>query len=144
MTATTSKPIVFIDSNVWLYAFIVVSDPSKSKNAKQLIAENAANLVISSQVVIEVAANLIKKLAMDENGLRHFITDTYHTYQVINVDERIMLKASDLRRSYSLSYWDSLIVAAALAGNATILYSEDMRNGLVVEKQLTIVNPFTP
>jgi len=43
----------------------------------------------------------------------------------------------------SLSFWDSLIVAAALLGEATILYSEDMQTGLAIHDQLTIVNPFT-
>jgi predicted nucleic acid-binding protein len=43
---------------------------------------------------------------------------------------------------YSLSFWDSLIVASALAANAEILYSEDMQNGLLIENKLRIINPF--
>ena len=53
-----------------------------------------------------------------------------------------MLKASALREQHAFSFWDSLIVASALATNATVLYSEDMQDGLVVEKRLRIVNPF--
>lgn len=45
---------------------------------------------------------------------------------------------------YSLSHWDSLKVATALQSDPTLLYSEDMQDGLVVDKQLTITNPFTP
>ena len=52
-----------------------------------------------------------------------------------------MLHASDLRSAYHLSYWDSLIIASALAVGATILYTEDMHDGLIVDNQLTIVNP---
>jgi predicted nucleic acid-binding protein len=37
---------------------------------------------------------------------------------------------------------DGLIVACALSAKATILYSEDMQDGLVLPGQLEIVNPF--
>lgn len=39
-------------------------------------------------------------------------------------------------------FYDSLIVASALESECTILYSEDMQPGLVIENQLKIVNPF--
>jgi predicted nucleic acid-binding protein len=38
--------------------------------------------------------------------------------------------------------YDNLIVASALKSESTILYSEDMQDGLVIENQLKIVNPF--
>ena len=44
---------------------------------------------------------------------------------------------------YSLSYWDSMIVAAALEASCTVLYSEDMQNGLLVDQRLRIMNPLT-
>lgn len=59
---------------------------------------------------------------------------------VIDVD--IILKAAFLRKSYNLSYWDSMIVSSALESGCTILYSEDMQSGQIVEKQLKIINPF--
>ena len=54
----------------------------------------------------------------------------------------MQLNASQLRENYSLSHWDSLIVSVALHSGATQLYSEDMQDGLVLDEQLTIVNPF--
>jgi predicted nucleic acid-binding protein len=51
-------------------------------------------------------------------------------------------KAIDLAKRYSLSHWDSLIVAAALMADCRTLYSEDMQHGLVFDKQLAVVNPF--
>jgi predicted nucleic acid-binding protein len=53
-----------------------------------------------------------------------------------------LLQASQLRDRHSFSYWDSLIVASALAEGATVVYSEDMHSGLTVENQLQIINPF--
>jgi predicted nucleic acid-binding protein len=48
----------------------------------------------------------------------------------------------DLNIRHHLSYWDSLIIAAALEANCAILYSEDRQHGQLFNNQLTIVNPF--
>lgn len=50
--------------------------------------------------------------------------------------------ASQLRMQYALSFWDSSIVAGSLEADATILYSEDMQHGLIINNQVTIINPF--
>ena len=66
-----------------------------------------------------------------------------------NVPELITWNADDKKDSdpsvveaINLSFWDGLIVASALFGNANILYSEDMQDGLMIDNQLTIINPF--
>ena len=43
---------------------------------------------------------------------------------------------------YKLSVYDAMIVAAALLGRCQILYTEDMQNGLLIDQQLRICNPF--
>jgi predicted nucleic acid-binding protein len=53
-----------------------------------------------------------------------------------------MIDAAKLRSRYSLSFWDGLVVAAALNANCGVLYSEDMQDGLLVEDRLLITNPF--
>ena len=49
------------------------------------------------------------------------------------------LTASQLRREHALSYWDSLVVAAALTSEAKTLYSEDMQAGLVIRETMNFV-----
>jgi predicted nucleic acid-binding protein len=44
---------------------------------------------------------------------------------------------------YKLSVYDAMIVAAALLGGCDTLYSEDMQDGLLIDNQLRICNPFT-
>jgi predicted nucleic acid-binding protein len=61
---------------------------------------------------------------------------------VVSLGKQVMCKASELRERYSLSFWDSTIVASALQCGATTLYSEDLRDGLVIDGTLSIVNPF--
>ncbi len=57
---------------------------------------------------------------------------------MIKPDEGTMLLASELRERYGFSFWDSLIVAAALEGGATTLITEDMQSGLTVMKRSLI------
>jgi predicted nucleic acid-binding protein len=136
-----STTVVFLDSNVWLYAFIRGQDPKKTLQAKALIA-SSASICLSTQVVNEVCVNLLRKQNASEIEIRDFINDFYTLYRVIELQQVQMVYASQLRERYSLSYWDSVIVAAAGASSATVLYSEDMQDGLVLDNQVTIVNPF--
>jgi len=52
------------------------------------------------------------------------------------------LYAVQLTRRYGFSYYDSLIVVSALEADFTLLASEDLHNGLLIEGRLRIVNPF--
>jgi len=51
-------------------------------------------------------------------------------------------KALDVRERYGFSWYDSLIVAAALAAGCQRLYSEDMQHGQLIDGQLSVINPF--
>ncbi|MGK7952083.1 MAG: PIN domain-containing protein [Xenococcaceae cyanobacterium] len=131
----------FVDSNIWLYAFIKSNqNEDKTKIANSIIT--SVNIVISTQVINEVCVNLIKKAKFTEEKIQELGQDFYLNYQVVDFEPAIFRKASQLRQNYSLSYWDSLIVACALVAEAETLYSEDMQNGLVIDKALTIINPF--
>jgi predicted nucleic acid-binding protein len=131
----------FVDSNIWLYAFIKSEQyQDKSKIANSIIS--SGNIVISTQVINEVCINLIKKAQFSEDSIQELVQDFYLNYQVIEFETEIILTASQLRQNYFFSYWDSLIVACALTAEVEILYSEDMHNSLVINKVLTIINPF--
>ncbi|MEM7531422.1 MAG: PIN domain-containing protein [Chloroflexota bacterium] len=142
MQSESSDPFMFIDSNIWLYVFQPELEPIKTPLSQKLIRENRTKIIMSSQVVVEVSSNLLKKYEYDEYFVYKFIYESYRRYKVINIDEEILVKASQIRQEHLFSYWDSIIASAALVAGATILYSEDMDTGLVLADQLTIVNPF--
>lgn len=129
----------FIDTNIWLYAFIAAGDEAKQLAPKSTIQQ--PDVVISTQVINEVCVNLLKQVSLSEEEIQALISAFYEKYTVVDVDRATLLKASELRAQYSLSYWDSLIVANALILDCEVLYSEDMQDGLQVEKRLKIVNP---
>jgi predicted nucleic acid-binding protein len=131
----------FIDTNIWLYAFTVGNDPEKTVRAKRLI-EAQSTVFVSTQVINEACVNLIKKAHFSEQQVQQLIESFYAKYVVVELSKQLLLKASTLREQHALSFWDSIIVASALATTATVLYSEDMQDGLAVEQRLRIVNPF--
>ncbi|MEQ1530387.1 MAG: PIN domain-containing protein [Methylococcales bacterium] len=131
---------VFVDSNIWLYAFVNQRDDPRHESAATFLL-NLGTPVINSQVIREVCSNLIKKIKIPEDYLRVLINAWYQDCEVIHCYHSQHLLASKLRVSCSLSYWDSLIVAAALDAGCTTLYSEDLQHGQVFEYCLTVVNP---
>ena len=142
MSAGSPTPLCFIDTNVWLYAFIPSQDLNKSRKANAVIQQSET--IISSQVINEVCVNLIKKAHFDEPRIRQLINSFYNRYNIIVVDKSLLLRASEVRETLQVSYWDSLIISSAIMGGAEILYSEDMTDGRVIESRLTIINPFAP
>ena len=139
---TGPEPRLFIDTNVWLYAFISGQDTRKSHIANELLQRAPESFVVSTQVVNEVCVNMLRKANADEGVIRRLLFSFYRHYDVVHLDEPTLLLASELRQRHSFSYWDSLIVAAALRSGAGLLYSEDMQHQLVVDDALTIINPF--
>ncbi len=132
---------IFVDSNCWLYLLLQGQDPSKEARLRACLADRR-NLVISTQVVTEVAANLIKKGRMPEDHLRQRLSGLRNAVgglHVVGWDTHAT--ASRIRSAGGFSYWDSLIVAAALESGCTELWSEDLQAGRVIEGRLTIINP---
>jgi predicted nucleic acid-binding protein len=136
----------FLDTNIWLYRLfdnkkMEVAEREKKRNVAILITEGEG-IIISTQVVNEISHNLFKKAAFNEGQIKAVIQSLYRRCTVIEFNVTILESASDIRTRYNLSFWDGLIVASALAAEASILYSEDIQDGLIVAGQLEIVNPF--
>jgi predicted nucleic acid-binding protein len=140
MTAPSS-PFYFVDTNIWLYAFIVGQDAVKSAKAQVVINQHANDIIVSTQVINEVCVNLLKKAKLPEADIKPIIESFYARYQVAELHQNVLLKASDLRDRYTFSYWDSILAATALMSGASILFSEDMDTSLVIEQVLQIANP---
>ncbi|MEZ4528502.1 MAG: PIN domain-containing protein [Desulfobacterales bacterium] len=134
------KKLCFIDSNIWLYAFISSQDSDKSVAARSVIRDN--DIVISTQVINEVCINLIRKALFTEDEIRDVVNSFYNKYSIIEFSREIVHKASIIREQHEFSFWDSLIVSSAVQSESEILYSEDMHNGFIIENT-KIVNPFS-
>ncbi|MFZ1201791.1 MAG: PIN domain-containing protein [Desulfobacterales bacterium] len=131
-------PEVFIDTNVLLY--LLSADTEKADRAEAILR---AGGFISVQVLNEVDNVARRKLAMPWIEINEVLALIRSVCPV----EPLTIETHDRGRlvaeRYGLSVYDAMIVAAALLGECEILYSEDMQDGLVIDRQLNICNPFT-
>lgn len=97
--------------------------------------------VITSQVLVEVGANLSRKGRLAESCIRTALTDIGEACSIRQLDQAVLLRASRIRESDTVSYWDSLIIAAALESECMELWSEDLQDGRIFEGRLTLRNP---
>ena len=86
----------FIDTNIWLYAFIEGDDPHKTARAKSLIETQRA-IYISTQVINEVCVNVLKKAHFSEQQVQQLIESFYAKSVVVELSKLVLLKASALR-----------------------------------------------
>lgn len=96
------SPDCFVDTNIWLFAFIESDDKAKSASARNLLHQSQP--VMSVQVVNEVCVNMIKKANVAEELIRQLVASFYANYRVLDLDQTTLLSASELRERYSLSF----------------------------------------
>ena len=130
---------VFFDSNVLIYAYS--TDDSSKQNHIQTIAETHYT-VISTQTINEFINVMKKKKGLSYAQIMGALTQIYQNFAVEVVNQTTIEKAVAIAMRYSYSYFDSLMIAAALMSSCSVLYSEDMHHQHVIEN-MTIINPFT-
>ena len=132
----------FLDSNVLVYS-VDRRAPEKQQLARDLVARSLTNGTgcISYQVVQETINVLIGKYETPLDQVRRLLDEVLIPLWQINPTGSQHSSAISLRSQHSFSFYDSLIVAAALEVGCTRLYSEDMQHGRQIQR-LTILNPF--
>ena len=130
----------FFDTNVLIYA-VALDDP-RNEAAEVLLARGG---VLSVQVLNEFVAVAVRKLGMPWKDLREAL-DAFRALCPLCVPVTIDTHATalGLAERSRLNIYDALIVAAALEAGCSTLYSENLRDGWVVEGRLTVRNPFSP
>ena len=100
-----------------------------------------SNIFISAQILNEISNVLIKqKRSLQE--IKNITTEMVNFTNVNEISEIQTLEALSLISKYKLSFYDALIIASALDSNCSICYSEDLHNGLTINKKIKIINPF--
>ena len=133
---------VFVDTNVFVYAY-TVKEPEKRETASGLLKERLAgtSIFISTQILSEFYSAMSKNKVAHKEILR-YISEIIRCANIASVSLSTVESCLTLKERYEYSYWDSLLLAAALDCGCNILYSEDMQHSQVIDKRLTIVNPF--
>ncbi len=139
----TRPDAVFFDTNVLLYLFSR-DDPDKQRVAESLFAEatRAGSATVSTQVLQEFYAVATRKLAEPlVHATARLAAQGFSEQNVVRLEPSMLLNAMDRSVADTLSFWDAVIVEAALAGGCRTLYSEDFQHGRAFGP-LRAVDPF--
>ena len=130
---------VFVDTNVWVYA-VDEAEPAKRARASSVLAAEAPDLVVSTQVMSELYVTLRHKLQVPA-ARAHELVGRLTRLRVVAVDQEHVEAAMNLAAGRSVSYWDALIIATAQAARCDRLLTEDLSDGDRFG-DLRIENPF--
>jgi predicted nucleic acid-binding protein len=122
---------VFLDTNVLVYLFDRDA-PAKQQRARELLEQGAAEnrLVVSTQVLQEFYVTVRRKLAEPlEPEAAYLALRDLAALPLVQVDGQHVLTAARMCEQDGISFWDALIVQAAISGGAGLLYTEDMQHG---------------
>ena len=132
----------FVDTNILIYAHDTSAGP-KRERAQALLEQlwRSRSGVLSTQVLQELCVNLRRKVAnpVDPRALREIVTDYLSWDVIVNTGDSI-LEALEIEGRYGISFWDAMVVQAAEAAGASVLYTEDLSDGQVYGS-VRVVNP---
>ena len=137
------KDRIFIDTNVLVYIHLFDEESQDKRKALQNLLHRRidAELIINVQVINEFYNVLLRK-NIEDNVIQEKIHSQLEISSASELSLKTVFSAWKLREKYKYSYWDSLILASALENSCSILYSEDMQHGQIIENNLKIINPF--
>ena len=132
---------VFLDTNIIIYAYSD-DEPKKQEIANNILEEYESQITISTQVINELSNTLFRKFKLGTEAVEAVVLELNDNFPIVDFNLQTQLKAIKIKERYQLQFYDSMILATALENGCNIIYSEDMQNGQIIEKQLTIINPF--
>jgi len=132
----------FLDSNILVYTDDAGA-PEKQARALDLLERCRTDRtgILSTQVLQEYFVTATKKLKISPEIVRRK-TELFGRFELVRIGFDDILAAIDRHRLHQISFWDALIVRAALQSGCSILFSEDLQAGRRIDG-LEIVNPFT-
>jgi len=133
---------VFVDTNIWAYR-LDRREVHKGQFIKTWLRQLAQNheVVISTQVLIELRAVMTRKLqpSLSLADCRQAL-EALAQFDVVPTDAALVLDAHELAEAHQVSWFDALILEAAIRSRCAVLYSEDFNGGQHFGG-LAVVNP---
>jgi predicted nucleic acid-binding protein len=134
----------FLDSNIFIYLFDETAQ-DKRETAQNIILKALENksACISFQVIQETLNVLTRKIAtpVKLDDAKAFLQQVLEPLCKVTPSTALYIKALSLQNQFRFSFYDSVIVAAALQAGCSQLLTEDLQDGQFIE-DLQIVNPF--
>ena len=132
----------FLDTNILLYS-ISRNDQEAPKRIRAIeLLDNQTNC-LSIQVLQEFYVQATRASRPDPipHQLATALINTWSRFRIQDMTMPILQSALRIRDAHRISFWDSAVLAAALALGCDRIYTEDLNHGQMIEG-LTIINPF--
>lgn len=133
----------FVDTNIIIYAYDVTAGV-KHQTARRILKElwESGLGVLSTQILQEFFVNVVQKIPkpIDVDRAEYIVKD-FLAWEIVVNDGPAVLEAITICKKYKYSFWDSLVINAAVKGGAKIILTEDLSEGQVIEG-IRIQNPF--
>ena len=131
----------FLDTNIFVYIHDQQS-PEKQNISKDLLYTGlcTGTVCISSQVISEYFVTANNKLQLPYSEIVQIIHQLGRL-PVVEITYAMTVRSSTRTKAYSISYWDALIVEAARCGGCSVLYTEDLQHGQIID-EITVKNPY--
>jgi predicted nucleic acid-binding protein len=133
-----SSADAFFDTNVVLYLFS--ADAVKADRAEEIMAKGGQ---ISVQVLNELVAVARRQLGMSWREVREVTSQVRAACGLTPLTVETHERGLQIGERLGLSIYDGTIVASALLSGCTILYTEDLQDGRLIDGQLRVRNPFS-
>jgi predicted nucleic acid-binding protein len=132
---------IFIDTNLIVYT-LDKSNANKQERARTVIREivDVHLPVISTQVIKEIYVVAINKMKADPIIVKNIIHN-FRNMEIVTNDIELIEQAIDISVISQVSFWDSLIIAAAEKAKCEYIFSEDLNPGQTY-RGILVVNPF--
>ena len=128
-----------LDTNILIYAF------GKQDDARKQVAIQITTKcnIISLQVVNETIYVLHRKFKFPNHELEKVADFIKQNFVISDLNISTLNQTLKIVEKYGFSFWDSMMVAAALNNHCSVLYSEDLHHNQFIEGRLQIINPFS-
>jgi predicted nucleic acid-binding protein len=130
-----------LDTNVLVYAD-AADEPLKQRRAITLITtlRSAGTAVLSTQVLQEYVNVAVRKLRLPHSVIRERI-GFYRRFEMVTASADLIAGALDLHVLRGVSFYDALIVQAAVVSGCQRVLSEDLQHGATLGG-VRVENPF--
>ena len=131
---------VFLDTNIIVYLYSIDEEDKRDISCKFV---NISDCITSVQAMNEASNVWFRKYNLGKNEITKYLDEIESVCNdVMLVRRKTIDLAMDIKERYSYSFYDCLMLASAIEANCTIILTEDMQDGQVINGMLKITNPF--
>jgi len=131
---------VFLDTNILVYLYSV--DEADKRDASFEFV-NSFDCITSIQALNEASNVWFRKHNLSKNEVVKYLDEIEAVCEDIMLVRRKTINlAMEIKDRYGYSFFDCLMLASAIEANCSLILTEDMQDGQIIDGTLKITSPF--